>query len=228
MTMERIQEASAKDETLKAMRELVSRGCPQEKLEWPANLSAYFPHREHLTITGEILLFKNRIVVPEKLRQETLEILHSGHQGVTAMTAIAAQYVFWPGMSEEIARQRQGCSSCDRVALSQAAAPPWPLPQPTYPFEMIASDYFSFAGKTYYILVDRYSGWLSVYKAGDDGARELVRTLKDYFATFGIAAEMTSDGGPQYVSQLVKDWGVSHRISSSYFPHANQGTEQVK
>ena len=69
-----------------------------------------------------------------------------------------------------------------------------------------------------------------MYRAEDNGATELIRTLKEYFSTFGIAKEITSDGGPQYKSTLVrdflKDWGVSHRVSSSYFPHSNQRAEQ--
>ena len=146
------------------------------------------------------------------------------------MVAIASQSVFWHGMNEEIKSRRAASISCNRVAPSQAAAPPWPLPKPSYPFEMIATDYFSFAGKSYYVIVDRYSGWISIYKAGNEGARELIRTLKEYFATFGIASEVTSDGGPQFVSSQVREffkhWGVVHRTSSSYFPHSNQRAEQ--
>ena len=51
---------------------------------------------------GEILTYKDRIVIPGSLRQEALEIFHGVHQGVTAMTAIASQSIFWPGMSEAI------------------------------------------------------------------------------------------------------------------------------
>ena len=94
---------------------------------------------------------------------------------------------------------------------------------------MISSDYFSYAGKAYVIVVDRYSGWLSVHRAGCNGAKDLITILKDYFATFAIARQITSDGGPQYTSHsmktFLKEWNVSHRVSSSYFPHANLRAE---
>ena len=102
--------------------------------------------------------------------------------------------------------------------------------RPAYPFEMVCTDYFSFAEKSYYIIVDRYSGWLSVYKATKDGATGLISTMKEYFSTFGIAEQVTSDEGSQYTSQKTQkffnDWGISHRTSSSYFPHSNQRAEQ--
>ena len=45
--------------------------------------------------------------------------------------------------------------SCDRVAPSQPAAPPFPKPSPSFPFEMICDDFFSFHFKEFYIIVDR-------------------------------------------------------------------------
>ena len=57
-----------------------------------------------------------------------------------------------------------------------------------------------------------------------------MKTLKEYFSTFGIAQQVTSDGGTQFTSSVTqrffKDWGVSHRVSSTYFPHSNQRAEQ--
>ena len=78
--------------------------------------------------------------------------------------------------------------------------------------------------------MDRYSGWLSIYKSGKDGAAGFISTMKEYFSTFGIAQQIASDEGTQYTSnttqKFFKDWGVAHRMSSSYFPHSNQRAEQ--
>ena len=59
---------------------------------------------------------------------------------------------------------------------------------------MLRADYFFYAGKAYFIIVDRYSKWLSVYPAKSETAAEFVSTLRHYFSTFGIAAEIATDG----------------------------------
>ena len=57
----------------------------------------------------------------------------------------------------------------------------------------------------------------------------MVKTLKEYFSTLGIAQQVTGDGGAQFTSSVTKkffkDWGVNHRMSSTYFPHSNQCAE---
>ena len=84
------------------------------------------------------------------------------------MTARAMTAMYWPGMLTDIERKRAACSSCDKSTPSQPSAPPTPLPQPSYPFEQICSDYFSYQGKNYLIIVDRYSAWLSFYGVGEE------------------------------------------------------------
>ena len=230
ITYERINSASSLDKLIPSLVTLIRLGCPEDKAAWPKELSAFYQYREHLTTMDCTVLYKGRAVIPASLRPEVIETLHSGHQGVTAMTAVAAESVFWPGISEAIIICRLACKSCDKVTPSQPSSPPWPLPQPTFPFEKVCTDYFSFTGKSYYIVVDRYSGWLSVYKSGKDGAAGFISTMKEYFSTFGIAQEVSSDEGSQYTSLATKkffrDWDIQHRLSSVYYPHSNQRAEQ--
>ena len=47
--------------------------------------------------------------------------------------------------------------------------------------------------------------------------------------TFGIAAEVASDGGPQFIAHELREffsqYGVHHRMASAYMPHSNQLAE---
>ena len=174
--------------------------------------------RDKLTTVENTVACGDRLVIPQHLRKEVLEVLHCGHQGCTGMQARARDTVYWPGINSDIAKTRQDCRSCDRVAPSLPAAPPSALPSPEYPFQMVASDYFSFAGVHYFILVDRYSNWPSVYKATGDGAKELVRVLREYMGTFGVMSEISSDGGSQYTSDTLKQLCQKYEIHLSRLP----------
>ena len=134
--------------------------------------------------------------------------------------------MFWPGLSEDVKIVRARCDSCNRSAPSQPAAPPTLLPEPEYPFQLIAADYFSLEGHSYLVIVDRFSGWLSVYDCGIAAtASQLVAWLRVHFCTFGISAELASDQGSQFTAgrtkQFLDAWGVKQRLSSAYFPHSN-------
>ena len=132
-------------------------------------------------------------------------------------------------MSKDVERVREGCISCRKNAPSQSASPPKPLPKPAYPMEMISADYFAYAGKVYIVIVDRYSGWPVVIQCKDETARELVRLMRGYFCTYGAPSELASDGATVFMSKafqdFLRDWCVSHRVSSAYFPHSNMRAE---
>ena len=67
------------------------------------------------------------------------------------------------------------------------------------------------------MLPARFSGWLSLfYFPNEVSATDLIRNLKDYFTTFGIAEHFASDGGPQFQPSIfqnfLKSWGIQIAI----------------
>ena len=122
----------------------------------------------------------------------------------TSMFSRAQSLVFWPGLTSDLERARAQCRTCHRNAPSQPKLPPTAPKLPTTPFQMVFADYFDLAGKHYLIIGDRLSGWTEVVKVtpgtSSSGSKGLCEALRRVFQTFGVPEEISSDGGPEFVS----------------------------
>ena len=88
-----------------------------------------------------------RIIIPTSLFSEVIRLLHSVHQGVSAMTECAKASVYWPGITTDIhISDKDVCNICSRNMPSQVKTPPTKPCIPTSPLGAIAADYFDFMG----------------------------------------------------------------------------------
>ena len=173
ITWDIVRDHTTKDVTMVKLVGHIQRGFPDCRQKLEAELMQYWDHRDNLLVIDDVVLLNERVVIPPSLRQEALQSLHAAHQGTTSMIERAKTGIFWPGITSDIQRIRQHCSSCNRSAPSQPKTPliePW---IPSTPFESIACDYFHFRGFYYFVAADRLSGWTeqSRIKSGTDEAR---------------------------------------------------------
>ena len=233
VTWERVKLASEEDESLCDLKKLITTGFPAARKDLPENLRPFWDVKDHLYASEGVVLYKDRIVIPFSLRHHVVENLHSAHQGASTMFSRAQGLVYWPGMIADIEDARNQCRTCHTNAPSQSRLPPTAPKLPTTPFQMIYADYFQLKGKHYLIIGDRLSGWTEVVKAdpgsSSSGAKGLCEALRRIFVTFGVAEEISTDGGMEFVSAEARDfysrWGISHRLSSAYFPQSNGRAE---
>ena len=78
------------------------------------------------------------------------------------------------------------------------------------PFESILADYFDLYGHHYLVIGDRLSSWSEVLKvnvgSSQSGAQGLCEALRQFFARFGVADKLLSDGGPEFTAGLTQDF----------------------
>ena len=170
----------------------------------------------------------HRIVIPPSLQKHVLYALHSAHQGVSGMKARANTTVYWPGMINNIRSTRYNCKHCNEIAPSQPKEPLMATPSPDWPFQLICADYFELNNHSYLVIVDRFSGWLNIYhfKPACSTNNTLISTCRSLFIAYGAPEEISTDGGPQFMSyefqNFLHQWGVKHRRSSANYPQSNR------
>ena len=77
---------------------------------WPIHMNSilrselrdYFVMRSELSESRGLLLYRNRVVVPETLRSEILRNIHDGHLVLAKCRARAQDSVWWPGITQDI------------------------------------------------------------------------------------------------------------------------------
>ena len=231
ITWERVQSATFSEyEPLMCQ---IQKGFPENKSDLDDQFHDFWTVRHGLHVYDDVIMYHDRIIIPPSLRPEILNSLHAAHQGHSAMMSHAQATVFWPGISQDINRQRQLCRNCTRNAPSQPRPEPTPPIFPTTPFEAVVGDYFKLNGTNYLVIADRLSAWTECYrsKSGteESGSHGLVQLLKRFFGTFGVPRELSNDGGSEFIANNTQDfltrWGVQVRQSAAYNPQSNGRAE---
>lgn len=165
-----------------------------------------------------------RIIVPEAVRRETLQLLHSSHQGIVKTKQCARQHYYWPGITAAIITTVEACRACNQFLPSQPEETIKPPIQPHEPMEQVSADLASVHGKDYLVLVDRFSGYLFVDKLRGQSTEDVIKCLQKWFLQFGWPSTIRTDGGPCFRSKFLefcKTNRITHELSSAYNPQSN-------
>ena len=228
VTWQMIQEASAADEEIQLLKLHIADGTLSntDGRKVHPKIKPYLKYGSSIyEISDGIVMLGERVIVPTSLRQKVLHLLHAAHQGVDRMKGRASGAVYWPGIVADIEKERAACTACHKMAKSNPSLPPYPPPEPEYPFQYIAADYFTFRGKDYCVVVDRFSHWPEIFMSQQGGSKRFVSCLRSMFSTFGVSEEISTDGASVFKGGLtqsfLRDWGVKHRLSSVANAHSN-------
>ena len=137
---------------------------------------------------------------------------------------------FWPGINSDITNIVRACDACQTLLPSQQQEEYRNDDHPTRPFESVSADFFSIAGKSFLVIVDRLSWWPVLHPCGNDTtAASTIQHIRQYFVDKGVPVRLRTDGGPQFTSKefqdFLKRWNVNHIVSSPHHPQSNGHAE---
>ena len=229
--LEGLRVSSREDPVYTKLLQCVTQGFPKCRDQLDPSLWQYWKERDNLYHDGELVLIGPRVVVPTARRREVLARLHDAHCGVEATKRRARQTVWWPGINSDITNTVQACEPCQVLQPSQQQEPLMLEEAPSLPFESVSADFFSTAGKSYLVYVDRLSGWPVVAQCGDTTTTATITFFRKFFRDMGVPVRLRTDGGPQFAShefaEFLRRWGVSHEMSSPHYPQSNGHAESA-
>ena len=218
------------DQTYQQLLHYIQDGFPQSRGQLPDGCKPFWGVRSHLSVDDGMIVYGCRLVIPHTMRQQVLKQLHESHQGVVRTKQRAGLTVYWPGMDHDIDDVILACTLCQRHLPSHSPEPILSKPRPTRPFQEIAADFCSYAGRDFLITVDCFTDWPDVtFMASNTTTPRLITALKQSFCRSAVPDIVWSDQGPQFTSKLFQDfareWGFCHITSTPTYPQSNGKVE---
>lgn len=222
---DRLKTSTREDETLQKIFKYTIDGWPNHKDSVPEDARKYWQIKDKIYTHKDILFYDKRIIVPRKLRNEFIGLIHRAHQGVVACKKNAADTVYWPGISSEIEKIVLACDTCQEYARSNPKEPLTPHAAPEYPWLKVGIDFKNQGKEDFIVVADYFSKFVIVNKLSSKTASSVISSLKNIFAINGIPLEIFSDNGPPFNSREFKIFAEKYDItlstSSPHYPRSN-------
>jgi transposase InsO family protein len=227
--LQEIKEATASDNSMQLLLEIIREGWPKDKTQVPAEISSYFELRDVLSYQEGLVLKGEQIVIPRGLRELVKHKLHTAHLGYDSMLRRARDTVFWPGMKNEIKQIANACDVCQEMKPNVRKETLVQHDEPQKPWSKVGVDIFEIAGRSYLVCVDYFSNYIEADFLSSITSAAVILKLKGHFARYGIPTIVMSDGGAQFTSkefaQFADNWGFQHNTSSPNHQQSNGKAE---
>uniref|UniRef100_A0A3B3QZC1 Gypsy retrotransposon integrase-like protein 1 n=1 Tax=Paramormyrops kingsleyae TaxID=1676925 RepID=A0A3B3QZC1_9TELE len=222
--LKQIVEETAKDPVLQAVIDNLNNN-------WVRSSCAQFYNvRSELSLADGVLLRRDRIVVPQVLREEMLFRIHEGHLGMENCKRRSRGSVYWPGINSDIEKVVSSCEVCIKHQNGQAREPMIITDLPQYPWQKVGTDLFHFHGNEYLLVVDYFSSFPEIALLSNSSSACVIQHMKSIFARHGIPLVVVSDHGPCYHSREFQDFAAhydfKHVTSSPLHAQSNGKAEK--
>ena len=209
----------------------INDGFPDSSTKCPETIHSYFSFRDELSIcNGIILKGHNRIVVPESLRPQAINILYNkAHLGLNKTLEGARTCMYWPGITDAIKNSISVCKVCltfsDRQQresyISDIQIRSW---------SHLSLDNFEFQGQNFIMILDVSTKFFVVRLVLSLNMNCTIQILTSVFSEQGLPISIRCDRGRNFVSDLFQQYcqhlDINLTFSSTYH-HSGNPTERA-
>ena len=199
------------------------------------------------TLDNGLILFKNKVYVPEDLDlcwsiiAETHELPVARHPGHFKTLQLLKEWFYWPCMVTMMNNFVEGCTTCQQMKLNThpTTVPLMPIiSHATWPFQQVMMDFItslpiSNSFDSIFIVVNQglSKGVILCPCNKTINADETMKLYIDnIFIQSGLPDIIISDRGPQFASKvfngIFEAIGVKHKMSTVFHPQTDGQTER--
>ena len=107
-----IRQATEQYPTFRKVQNLFVTGWPKSRKNVPPEVQNLWNIRDELHVAEDIIIVGEKVLIPAKLRQQMLRLVHESHMGAEKSKARTRTVRHWPGMSNDTEDEVHKCSVC--------------------------------------------------------------------------------------------------------------------
>uniref|UniRef100_A0A0K0EAY5 RNA-directed DNA polymerase n=2 Tax=Strongyloides stercoralis TaxID=6248 RepID=A0A0K0EAY5_STRER len=225
----RIREAQSNDKIISIVSQLVLTTFPEYIKD--AEIKEFKKYQFELSVIKGVLFRNNCVVIPEKLKNEVLKLLHQGHFGSSKIKMLARSYVFWPGYTNDIEVMVKGCRTCQEFGDPKTNEGLHSWEKAPSPWFRIHMDFAGpFMGSMWLLIVCAMSKFPHVYRMSKTESVNIIYCLKELFALHGNPVQLVTDNGRNFTSREMSRFLASRKIvhirTPAFHPMSNGQCER--
>jgi len=195
------------------------------------------------TITDDLLCWKNRIYVPEGMRQRVIQSEHdskvAGHFGRDRTMELISRNFYWTNMERDVRKYCSECDICQRTKAPRHAKHGLlhPLELACKPWTHISTDFItdlpeSEGATIILVVVDRFTKMAHFVSIKKKDSPTVARAyLENVWKYHGFPEDVVSDRDTTFTGSFFTDLydylGIKRSMSTAYHPQTDGQTERI-
>ena len=232
ITLKAIAEETSNDETLNKLQMIVQEGKTWIPKDADESLKKFKPILPEITITGNGILLKgDRIILPEKLQKQAIQLAHQGsHPRQSAMERRLRFHFYFDEMNMKVARYLSECTDCPLFSDKKCKEPLQSHTVPGKSWENTSVDLYGPMPSRHHIVVvqDMASRYPAAKLVTSTAADKVIPVLSDIYDTYGNPSRQLSDNGPPFNSAKMQQFADKRNIQLDKIPPGHPSGNPVE